>query len=160
MKKITEKLRFPVCDSMAQAAESTGIPLSILKTAKRNGCPAFQYGRVDLGDFLRWFFAQDTEHDVDWTKRDKRASALTKEAKLEETRDHLCDVSIVTQFIHDLVANCFFGELERQAHEYPSTLKGKNEVAIHEECIKQMESAKKTLRLRLEAWDRGEMRKQ
>jgi hypothetical protein len=88
-----------------------------------------------------------------------RAVRHAKERENKVKDDLVCDVPRVSQFIHDLVGNCFFGELERQANEYPSTLKGKNEVAIYEECLKQMESAKKTLRLRLEAWDRGEMRK-
>lgn len=146
--------------SMGQASAASGIPLAILKSAKREGCPAFIRDRVDLGEFIVWWFAQDHESDIDWGKRDKRASALTKEVKLEAARDHVVDVSLVTRFVTHLVGQCFFGELERLAGEYPSILKGKGEVAIHEECLRQTVAIKKILRTQLDRWEKGEARRE
>jgi len=62
------------------------------------------------------------------------------------------DAANVTRFVTDLVHNCFFGELDRLAHEFPSTLKGKDEVAIHEEILRETESVKRTLRNKLDAF--------
>lgn len=47
----------PVFESIRQTSGATGIPVAILRDAKRRGCPAFKSGnRIDLGAFLRWHF--------------------------------------------------------------------------------------------------------
>ena len=46
-------------DSLLQCSAATGIPLLVLKRAKRNGCPAFRSSRVELYPFLKWYFEQD-----------------------------------------------------------------------------------------------------
>ncbi|HWX19507.1 MAG TPA: hypothetical protein VN578_06330 [Candidatus Binatia bacterium] len=58
------------------------------------------------------------------------------------------------RFIQNLVANCFFGELERMAQEFPPTLKGKTEIQINEEVIRQIEQVKVTLQGKLDEWER------
>src|SRR5689334_20408423 len=61
-------------DSMSQMAAATGIPLDILKSAKREGCLFIRHGRCDLKVFNEWFFSRSGDL-VDWTKRSKRAEA-------------------------------------------------------------------------------------
>jgi hypothetical protein len=49
------------------------------------------------------------------------------------------------------VAVLFFGELDRLAQEFPVTLKAKDEIAIHEEVLKQIENVKKNLTAALDS---------
>src|SRR4051812_13591666 len=44
----------PTYDSAAQCNGQTGIPLSVLKQAKKSGCTAFVASRVVLAPLLRW----------------------------------------------------------------------------------------------------------
>ena len=155
---IINRRPIPMFSSMAQCSEMTGIPMAILKSARREGCPAFSFGRIDLAEFCRWWFARDQEGTIDWTKRSKRAEALTRELKLQEGRDQVVEVPIATRFIQNLVGNIFFGELDRLAHEFPSTLKAKTEVQIYEECEKQIKTVKRALKDSLESWVSGEAR--
>lgn len=150
----------PLFVNMNACAEATGIPLAVLKSAKREGCPAFRYSRINLKEFLQWWFARDPEGGIDWTKRSKRAEALTRELKLEESRDHVCDVAIGTRFLNALVHQCFFGELDRYKHEFPVVLKAKDEVAIFEEIGRQVELTKKAILAHLDRWNSGEARKE
>jgi len=153
------KINIAEFGSMAQAASSCGIPLAILRKAKREGCPAFKRDRVDIGDFIVWFFNQDNiGGNEDWASRHKAAAAMTLEAKLEEIRDETCHVSLGRRFINDLVGTLFFGQLERLANEFPATLKGKTEIEINKECIEQIETIKRSLRDKLAEWDNKEVR--
>jgi hypothetical protein len=43
-----------VYDSIASCAGATGIPITTMKHAKRQGCPAFRGSRVHLAPLLRW----------------------------------------------------------------------------------------------------------
>lgn len=148
----------PVYDSMDQCSAACGIPISALRYAKKHGCLFIRHGRVHLDEFLKWFFAQthkdEDEMLVDWAKRDRRAAALLKECKLEEDRERVVDFSNVTRIIQQLVRVEFFGELERLANEYPTSLTGKTPVQINEECIKQGEKIKKTLESALDTWEK------
>ena len=152
------KRPIPMFGSMAACSEGTGIPMAVLKAAKREGCTAFSFGRIDLAIFCRWWFAQDQENAIDWTKRNKRAEALTRELKLQTERDQVVEVPLATRFIQNLVSNVFFGELDRLAHEFPSTLKAKTEVQIYEECEKQIAAIKRALKDALKSWESGEAR--
>src|SRR5690554_4264922 len=53
--------KLPVYGSIESASGATGIPRPIFQGAKRAGCTAFQYGRVNLGDFLKFFFQHTDE---------------------------------------------------------------------------------------------------
>ena len=147
---------FPVYDSMDQCAGATGIPISALKLAKRQGCLFIRHGRVNVAEFIRWFFgaerAGNAEDAIDWTKRDKRAAALLKEVELEEEQNRVIDWSMVNSFITRLVSVEFFGELERLAGEFPASLKGKTEVEIAEETQKQIALIRDSMKNKMEMW--------
>ena len=155
-----KKRAIPMFSSMSHCSEGTGIPMAVLKAARREGCTAFSFGRIDLAEFTRWWFAKDQENAIDWTKRNKRAEALTRELKLQNERDQVVDVPLTTRFVQNLVGNIFFGELDRLAHECPSTLKAKTEVQIFEECEKQITAIKRALRDSLDSWVSGEAREE
>ena len=52
-------------DSMRSAASGAGIPLSVLRSAKRAGCPAFRNTRVFLLEFVAWYFSRKTKGDTE-----------------------------------------------------------------------------------------------
>lgn len=139
---------------MEQMASATGIPLTILKHAKKSGCMFVSHGRCDLIVFLTWFFSRDVPDDeqVDWAKRDKRASALIKECKLEEERNLVINYALSEKFIRYLTQVLFFGELERIANEFPAGLKGKSEVDIYAECVKQNKMVKQHIETQVNIW--------
>lgn len=149
----TYALELPVYDSMQQMAKHTGIPIHWLKLAKREGCIFVQHGRCHLSVFLDWFFKRtEGDEDEDWAKRDKRASALIREEQLMKARDQVVEFDTVRRFVNHLMAVSFFGELDRIAHEFPASLKGKTELEIHAECIAQVGRVKKTVESQIKTW--------
>jgi len=75
--------------TMSACAGSTGIPLRMIKAAKRAGCPdAFHSsGRVHLGPLLHWFFRGDVlpEDGLSWDEMWRKYRALT--SRLEHDRE-------------------------------------------------------------------------
>src|SRR6266571_6418247 len=65
----------PVYDSMQQCASRTGLPLSLLKLAKRSGCEGFRWNRVALGPVLTWLFSRDPADNTDWKKDFEKSRA-------------------------------------------------------------------------------------
>ena len=55
-------------DSIGQAAGATGIPLAILRWAKKEGCSAFKGSRFYLPEFLKWYFSKQESPDGDAEK--------------------------------------------------------------------------------------------
>ena len=89
----------------------------------------------------------------------QRLRLLTEQAdKLEMEnavkRREVINFESVKQFIRDINQNCFFGELDRLANEFPSALKGQNEIEIHKECLAQIERIKTVLRAKLDAMEK------
>lgn len=76
---------------MGACCASTGFPLTILKDAKRAGCPAFRWNRVYLVALLKWMNARAAAggENVNWDERMKRAAALKAELDLEEASKEL-----------------------------------------------------------------------
>lgn len=148
----------PVYDTMDQCSAATGIPLDILKAAKKEGCPAFRHSRINLQDFLDWFFNKpandggEEEDNTDWEKRSKRAAALIKENQLQEALGRVIDFSLADNFIEYIIRTLFFGELERMRQEFPGTLKGKSEIDIQIEIAKQVAMMKKNLDGSFQIW--------
>lgn len=147
----------PVYDTMEQCSGSTGVPMSFLRKAKAEGCPAFTHGRVRFAEFIQWLFKKpedldSTEANEDWGKRDKRAVALLRESKLQEEYERVVDFELAGKFIDHLVGTLFFGELERMEQEFPATLKGKAEVDISKECGEQFKRVRENLQKSLEVW--------
>lgn len=140
---------------MAVMAARTGIPIATIKYAKRNGCMFIHHDRCRLGEFLKWFFNRaEPDENTDWVGRDKRAGALMKEIRLEMLKGNVVDFATVDRIVRDIVSNHFFGELQRLTHEFPGSLKGKNEVAIAVEVGRQIEAIKAGLNVALETWEK------
>lgn len=146
-------LELPLYDSLAAMAAQTGIPVDILKSAKREGCVFVRHGRCDLRIFLEWFFSR-TGDNQDWTKRSKRAEALTREHNLQTLQKESIPFAEVTYFLQPLVSVVFFGELDRLLSELPASVKGASEVQIHSEVGKQIEQIKTSLTVKLDEWQK------
>jgi hypothetical protein len=153
----------PVYDSMEQCAAATKVPISRLKIAKKEGCLFIRHGRVHFSEFIDFWFnrpaEEGKEEDENWDKRDKRAAALTKEAKLQEMYERVIDFDIAANFVEYLTGTLFFGEFERYAQEFPGSLKGKTEVEIQQEVIKQKEIVKKNIENSVKAWIKNKGKK-
>jgi hypothetical protein len=142
---------------MQMAAAATKIPMETLAHAKKNGCLFVRYGRVHLNVFLEWWFNGGLEDDPDakevWDKRDKRAVALTRETNLEKLRLSVIDFVSVSRLIGDIVAVAYYGELERLAQQLPAVLKGKSEVEINREVLREIENIKKNIEVKLKTFE-------
>jgi len=143
--------RLPVYSSMAECSGATGIPLTLLKQAKRTGCEAFQWNRVDLAKFLSWVFGHDNESEdgMDWGNELKKW--LAKRAKLAHDRDNgaLMPVDQVAREVRASVT-VVFADLDRVfTGTLPPVLKGLGEVDIRTRCGTEIERVKETMRARL-----------
>lgn len=156
-RRATYALELPQYPNMGACSGATGVPIGVLKTAKKNGCPAFRNSRVDFGVFVKWWFENgDQDAREDWTKRSKRAEALLRETKLEEQRGLLVDRSLVTKFVKHTVTTLFFAQLDRQEQEYPSSLKGKSEIEIARECERFNAAVRKNFLGAIDDWERDQ----
>lgn len=88
--------RLPSFSSMAECVAQTGIPLHVLKQAKRAGCDAFDsHNRVNLRKLLVFLFKEGEDGDeggTDWNLRAKRAKALLDEMELKEREGKMRNV--------------------------------------------------------------------
>ena len=138
-----------------ELAEKLGVSRQLISLhIKKRGAPKVD----DVEGWQAFLAAEGREAGLDAKLRnqigEQRLKYLTKQTEkleLENSvkRGESINFEIVQQFIRDLVANCFFGELERMSNEFPSALKGRNEVAIKQECDVQIEAVKERLRKRL-----------
>ena len=149
----------PEYESMDEMSMATGIPLPEIKKAKRLGCPFVKHGRPNLHEFLIWYFENNLteEESVNWSQRDKRAAALIKEEDLMKKRKETIAFAQATAFANHMVNKFFFAELDRLAQEFPPNLKGKDEISIHAECLKQVEVIKSGLADHLAQLKKGEI---
>jgi len=124
---------------MANMAEVTGIPISIIRQAKKSGVPGFDAGnRCWLYPVLAWFFQQDGKgfDSEDWANRFKRANALIKENELEIRNGKLIRFDLVKS-VHAMAIPALFLALRKNARELPPVLKGLSEVEIQQRLEKE-----------------------
>lgn len=112
-------------DGLSSCSGVTGIPLAVLKRAKRAGCPAFSNTRVELVPLLTWLFSSDAESGVDWPAKFKEFQARREELKFEREKDELVPVSDVRE--QDAAACSRWNtERVRVEQEWPPRLAGKD----------------------------------
>jgi hypothetical protein len=70
-------------DSYSQCASATGIPVSILRHAKKNGCPAFRFSKIYLFEFLQWHFTRKQPVDVIDVQEEQAKIIRLQRRKLE-----------------------------------------------------------------------------
>ncbi|HNQ88399.1 MAG TPA: hypothetical protein PKM73_07295 [Verrucomicrobiota bacterium] len=69
-------------DSIGACAAATGIPISTIKHAKRQGCSAFRGSRVYLGALLRWMFESPERSLVNYDQ-ERAQHIILQNAKLK-----------------------------------------------------------------------------
>ena len=146
----------PVFDSMAQCSGATGIPLSVIRNAKRSGCPGFAWHRVELAALLRWMFREDGTADQDWSAQLVRWNAELAKLRLDRERALMVDrAEVITGLRSAMVV--LFGEIDRRfLNELPPVLRGLGEVEIRAKASAAVEDLRTSLRARFDALGKGE----
>jgi len=129
-----------------------GVPLSILKEAKRLGCPAFRHGRIHFGEFIPWLFTtMMTDSSVNWSEESKKLDVLLKRVDLAEKEDRVVDRTTVAEGVAKSVG-VIFSELDRVfISELPARGKGMNELSLRKLSTAEIEKIKTTMRQKLES---------
>ena len=130
------KERLPIYSSMKAMAGATGIPLEWLKDSKNKGCPAFrQNNSVSLGEWLKWFGAQDQGDDdvgdaLKWSEKYSRVKTWIAEIELSKKRGEVVDRKVHL----DALAGgftVFRGEHHQlYCQEFPARAKGFTELEM------------------------------
>lgn len=121
----------PIYDSMDQCTAATGIPLAVIKAAKKAGSDAFKSNRVYLDRLLVWIFSNEQADSVtDWNQ------ALAQEKTLRERRKRLmedeqtADRPTIQRGAGKIMA-IIFDTLERSfCYELPGSQVGKTEAEM------------------------------
>lgn len=136
----------PIYDSIASCASSVGIPVPVLRKAKKSGCPAFRSNRVYLGELLPWLFAQGEDAAVgNWADALVEAKAKRERLKLDREKGEVISRDLVKSAVQTGVAAVFSGLDKRFVNELPPVLKGLDELAIRDRCRGQIERMKADL---------------
>ena len=107
----TRRVRFPVFESIAQTASALGVPVALVKRAKRDGCAAFITGnRIDTAVLIPQLFKMLVQGESalldPQQEKAKLDAARRREIEDEEKirRGELHDLNHVDQKIrHDLL---------------------------------------------------------
>jgi hypothetical protein len=112
-------------ETLASCSGATGIPLAVLKKAKRSGCPAFVFHRVELVPLLTWLFSENGETTVDWSAKFKEFQARREELKFEREKEELVPIADIRE--QDASACSKWNtERVRVEQEWPPRLAGKD----------------------------------
>lgn len=143
--------QWPIYDTLGQCGSMAGVPLSILKEAKRLGCPAFRHGRIHFGEFIPWLFTtMMTDSSVNWSEESKKLDVLLKRVDLAEKEERVIDRNTVADGIAKAVG-VMFGDLDRVfTSELPTRGKGMNELALRKLALGEIEKIKDSMRRKLE----------
>ena len=136
------RITLPIFEAMEHCSGSTGIPLSVLKVAKRAGCPAFISGsRIDLAVLLKWYFAQSSDaHDLpkgftSWRAFREKIDALLRKSTLDRVEGDSMSVSEGKRQVA-IAMGCVLNEQKRMEQELPPIVVGMDAVGIHRELKK------------------------
>ncbi len=125
--------------SIGACAAATGIPLSTIKHAKRQGCAAFRGSRVYLGALLRWLFESPERSLVNYDQ-ERAQHIILQNAKLKvELRNlkrELIPVEEVTHLGAELGAA--IRKVVTRVHRTAPSLEGQS-VAVIEARLKEEE---------------------
>jgi len=137
----------PIYDSMASCAAATGIPLGLLKRAKKGGCQAFRANRVNLSELLPWLFAQGDDAAVgNWQEALVEFKARRERLRYERDKGNSIDRDLVRSAVQRGVS-AVFGSLDRLfVNELPPVLRGLDEIPIRDRCQMAIEKLKEDLR--------------
>lgn len=143
----------PTYASSADCSGQTKIPISFLKQARRQGCPAFHASnRVDLAVLIVWMFRPDAgeaDDGTDWSNELKKW--LAKRAKIAHDRDAKL-VLPLDQAEAEIQTGLgiLFGQLDVIfCNELPAAIRGLDAPAIRTRVAADIERLKEACRSRL-----------
>jgi hypothetical protein len=147
-------------DSIGACAAATGIPVSTLKHAKRQGCSAFRGSRVYLAALLRWMFESPDRSRVNYDQ-ERAQHVVLQNAKLKvelrQLKRELLPVDEVTHLGAEL--GSAIRKVITRLHRTAPSLDGQN-VAVIEARLKEEEDdilkQLHTLDERLKAWQQAD----
>lgn len=126
-------------DSMASCAAATGIPLTALKHAKRQGCPGFRGSRVYLGPLIRWLFETPDRSPLNY-EQERAQHVVLQNAKLKvqlrQLKAELIPAEEVAHLGREL--GSAIRTVVTRLHRLAPSLDG-HAVAVIEERLKQAE---------------------
>lgn len=133
-------MTLPVYETMGNCAAATGIPLPLIKHAKKSGCLAFIGPRVHLDKLLPWLFKEHESQDaLNWGDEFKKWQSKREKQKFDKEADALLDRASVEAAITRAQA-IRYALLERMLlSTLPPDLKGKSEHAIRERLASVIE---------------------
>lgn len=136
---------------MAQCANATGIPLSVLKLAKKSGCEAFKDSNVRLLPLLKYLFAQEKDSQINWKELSTKLDVRLKEIKIAESEKTL----LPADEVHSAIAKgtaAFFQELGREFLQLPAALRGLEEREMVQILGKSESKITEAIRKHLQAY--------
>lgn len=147
----------PVFESMPQVSAITGMPISLMRAAKKAGCPAFITGnRIRLELLLKWYFAQDGSSQSElpeglgtWREALNKVQTEREQLKLSNERGETMATADAERQSAEAMA-LTFAELERRDRELPPALAGLDAVAIFKRMKADTESIRKNLKKKFE----------
>lgn len=131
---------------MQQCAASTGIPIGLIKRAKKAGCSAFKSNRVDLRLLLP---AVIGAQGPDWGEEDRKWSAEARKLKFQKDQERFWEKDEVDQAIAAAVG-VLFREIDRLFNiELPPQIKGLDEIGCQKHMLDGAERCKRVLKAEL-----------
>lgn len=154
-------VELPLFPSMKNCAAKTGIPYHTLRKCKAKGLDGFQHNKVDLGRFIRSFFAHDWADDKnkDWTAENKRLDAILRRIEIDRKKGEVIESAYVIRF-NSFLRDQFFIELDRFAQELPPKVNGQTEIPISDEIHKLIEQTKQNIRAAIDRYEKDEVEKE
>jgi hypothetical protein len=156
------RIKFPVFESLGQAAAVLRAPLALIKAAKRQGCSAFISGsRVDSGILVPFLFGMMTKgSELPEGMASPQEWLTTEKAKREAIRrkndEHTMMPSAEAARQASEAASYIFAELERGERELPPALAGGTAIDIFKRLHSFIEALRKTGKEKFEAIGRGQ----
>lgn len=134
--------RLPIYENVHQCHHATGIPLSVIKSARRLSKTG-EGNRIGLEALLKAIFTERKEED--WRALREKSDALRAQAELHEVQGKVLDKDEAGRAFRAAVA-MFWQTLDRAAQlELPPLLKGCSEQQIRDELLSMTQQMKATI---------------
>lgn len=140
---------------MSHVTALTGMPVNLVREAKRQGCTAFHgSGRIDLAELLKWFFSQygdESESPPDglatWREALNKVQTKREELRLAKDKGEVIDFAAARQQ-SDEAETYYFDELDRLVREMPAALSGLSPEQINSKLETFCEEMKRASRVK------------
>ena len=149
-----------VYPSFEACAAGTGIPVTLLKRAKRQGCPALRGNQVEMEPFLRWWYATGKEQAADY-EHERAEQMVLQNTKLRLVLRRLKREMVPAENVHRLGAElgAAIRKVLTRVHRAAPSLEGRKADVIEARLREQEEEVLAQLQIledRLALWQKAE----